>query len=210
MKGIYSDSINNYSIEVSNEKVYISKVDSISLHKNDILTECDYEVLDNTFILIRTNKEAYPYPYKDYEVTIDTVFDGNMVTINMPNITVPLIINLDTGSKSGEYILDNTNSLTVKCDYISDILFYILPYNIPEIPFKSNGIENGIVLFQPPVINSEAFYDCNVHVKINIPHLTDKTFTQLYIPGDYIRYENNRLYWRGMTFDKVSEQANDI
>lgn len=192
--------------------MYIYTADSMR-QTIDTLAECDYEILNSEFIEIRTSEDSFPYPYKNYDIVIDTVCVSSMITVEIPNITVPLVINLDSGNESGCYVLDNNNnhSITVKCDYIYDLSFYILPENISYIPFKSDGIDNGIVLFHQLFYNNHNNiykylydildnYNFRAHIKIKIPDLTDATFTSMYIPGDYIRYKDKKLFWRGKVF----------
>ncbi len=228
LSGTYICTSDSSIININTDSLVILNRSKLSAESYDTLAVCDYVFEDTVFIGIKSKETAQNNPLADYYVELEEAVDSSTITFILPNVDIPLHILLYLKNYEEDEMLYNpqcnqenkrgipTGQTKTVDKELQGLEFFISPAYPYEVGYMNAlGINNGKMVVHSEVIDQFRYDKMTdsykkYNVTITIPHLTDKTFTQLYIPGDYIRFDNNKLYWRGMTFEKISEQANDI
>ncbi len=206
------------------------KLSIIDVHPNihDTIAVCDYEFVNKEFIEIDNHDEPFFSPLDNLTIEYENAEDSTSLIFDIPNVSTPLTIkavgfsNVDF-NKTATYTQENIEQhipviITIDRKAFSEakFLFSIKPCDILDIPFKSEyGINNGEVEFKSwviPLLPDKRKYNKHLFqkIRITIPYINDDTFTKMLILKEFVRVTDNRLYWRGMIFEKVSTQAEGV
>ncbi len=227
LSGTYICTSEQALININTDSLVILSRSDLSAESYDTLAICDYEFEDTVFIGIRSKEIAQNNPLADYSVELEETADSSTITFILPNINVPchIFFYLNYGEDEMMYNpqcnKENKRGIPIGQTKTVDkglrgLEFFIYPANPYESGYMNPlGIDNGKMVVHSAIIDQFRYDKMTdpyktYNVTITIPHITDETFTRLYIPGDYIMFGNGRLYWRGMTFEKISTNAEDI
>ena len=85
-----------------------------------------------------------------------------------------------------------------------------LSFSVRPNEIKSNNINGqhylGLSVFDM-LLSIKIENDIN-HVEFHLPYIKNNFFSQYFIEKDFVRVENNKIYWNGFEFKRISGYTN--
>lgn len=168
---------------------------------NDTLAKCTFKWADKHFIEINSKS---PVTTALSEMSITESADSSLndsiaIKFNIPHQGMLLIDVSDNNFKNHRFKYSLNKQTAIKLPKgIKKFGFSVGPEEIH--PHTPDGSFWGVTCFCP-ILDFDIEKGTNL-IEINLPTINDSFFEQYYVVDEYVRVENNKLYWKGEVYIK--------